>query len=136
VSNDQAERVGWPWDFVQEFREKLHLIANEQRITNHRLKEIEKKMADLQTALTDLQAAVQTAVAELTGGAVAALQAALAQAQSDLQAARDLDATDQAAIDDLTARLGQSMQSAQDAADQIESRVQELQSATGVPPTA
>jgi chromosome segregation ATPase len=136
VSNDQAERVGWPWDFVQEFREKLHLIANEQRITNHRLKEIEKKMADLQTALTDLQAAVQTAVAELTGGAVAALQAALAQAQSDLQAARDLDATDQAAIDDLTARLGQSMQSAQDAADQIESRVQELQSATGAPPTA
>lgn len=136
MSNDQAERVGWPWDFVQEFREKLHLIANEQRITNHRLKEIEKKMADLQTALTDLQAAVQTAVAELTGGAVAALQAALAQAQSDLQAARDLDATDQAAIDDLTARLGQSMQSAQDAADQIESRVQELQSATGVPPTA
>lgn len=81
-------------------------------------------MADLQQSVTDLDAAVQNALTALNSGTVQDLKDQLAQAQADLAELQVQDDADKAA-------LTESLQGAQDAADNIEAQVTALNDATG-----
>jgi chromosome segregation ATPase len=115
-------------------------ITNLTDRTTRRLTHLERKMADLQQSVTDLQqsvtdldAAVQNALTALNSGTVQDLKDQLAQAQADLAELQVQDDADKAA-------LTESLQGAQDAADNIEAQVTALNEATGanapVDPTA
>lgn len=106
----------------------LREIQHAQQQSNNHLKRIEKQMADINVALSDLQTSVAAAVTEL-GGGVAALKEELAQAQSDLAALQVQDDSDKAA-------LAESLQATSDAADQVEAQVSALNAATGTTPPA
>jgi hypothetical protein len=93
-------------------------------------------MADLQTALTDLQTAVK-AVADRVAAGLGPLQEALAAAQQALVDFKAADTTEdaafQAAIDTLNASLTDALAAAGTAGDTIEEQVNQLNTIAAAP---
>lgn len=100
------------------------------------LARIETQMAELQQALTDLQAAV-AAVAQRVADGFGPLQEALTAAQQALTDFQAEDATEDAAyqanVDTLTTSLGEALATAAAAADTIEASVAELNQVAAPP---
>lgn len=92
-----------------------------------------KVMADLQTALNDLTAAV-TRVVDQFGPQLEALRTALAEAQTALRAAQDADVADKAARDAALADLAAAQTRAQQAAGDVEEQVGRLNRLVESPP--